>query len=50
VCYSSGFSFDQLLSALPLGVEFVNVAREAGLRTKTVFGSERKNKGNNIAD
>ncbi len=38
------FSFDHLLSALPLSVEFVNVAREAGLRTKTVFGSERKNK------
>src|SRR5258708_12972781 len=38
------FSFDQLASALPLGVEFVNVAREAGLRAKTIFGSERKNK------
>jgi len=37
------FSFDQLVSALPLGVEFVNVAREAGLRAKTIFGSERKN-------
>ena len=22
------------------GVQFVNVAREAGLRTKTIFGSE----------
>ena len=32
------------MSALPLGVEFVNVAREAGLRAKTIFGSERKNK------
>jgi enediyne biosynthesis protein E4 len=38
------FSFDQLASALPLGVQFVNIAREAGLRAKTVFGSEAKNK------
>jgi hypothetical protein len=38
------FSFDQLTGALPLGVQFVNVAREAGLRAKTVFGSENKNK------
>jgi hypothetical protein len=38
------FSFDQLLSGLPLAVQFVNVAREAGLRAKTIFGSERKNK------
>jgi enediyne biosynthesis protein E4 len=37
------FSFDQLLAGVPLGVEFVNVAREAGLRTKTIFGAERKN-------
>ncbi len=27
----------------PLGVTFVNVAREAGLRTKTIYGGERKN-------
>jgi len=40
----SVFTFDQLLPALPLGVQFVNVAREAGLRTKTIFGSEHKNK------
>jgi len=29
---------------LPLGVQFVNVARQAGLHSKTVFGGERKNK------
>ncbi len=28
---------------MPLGVQFVNIAREAGLRSKTIFGSERKN-------
>src|SRR5215472_15434650 len=38
------FTFDQLTAALPLGVQFVNVAREAGLRAKTIFGSEHKNK------
>src|ERR1700730_8638618 len=38
------FSFDQIIAGLPLGVQFVNVAREAGLRAKTIFGSERKNK------
>ncbi len=38
------FSFEQFAHALPLGVEFVNVAREAGLRTPTIFGSEHKNK------
>ncbi|MDP8981253.1 MAG: CRTAC1 family protein [Acidobacteriota bacterium] len=38
------FSFDQLLHGVPLGVKFVNVAREAGLRAKTIFGSEAKNK------
>jgi hypothetical protein len=38
------FSFDQLAPALPLGVQFVNVAREAGLNSKTIFGSENKNK------
>ena len=31
------FSFDQLVLGLPLGVRFVNVAREAGLRSKTNF-------------
>jgi len=38
------FTFDQLAAALPLGVRFVNVAREAGLRSKTIFGSEHRNK------
>jgi hypothetical protein len=38
------FSFDQLVRGLPLGVQFVNIAREAGLRSKTIFGSEAKNK------
>src|ERR1035437_10524373 len=38
------FSFDQLLGAAPLQVQFINVAREAGLRSTTVFGSEHKNK------
>jgi hypothetical protein len=38
------FSFDQLLAGLPLGYQFVNVAREAGLRAKTIFGGENKNR------
>ncbi len=38
------FSFDQLLRGQGLGIEFVNVAREAGLKTKTIYGSERRNK------
>jgi hypothetical protein len=38
------FSFDQLIAGTPLGIQFVNVAREAGLRAKTIFGGERKNK------
>src|SRR5260370_30529159 len=38
------FSFDQLAAGLPLGVQFVNVAREAGLKAKTIFGSERTNR------
>ncbi len=40
----SVFTFDQLVRAAPLGVQFVNVAREAGLRAKAIFGSEHKNK------
>ena len=45
ICGSlSVFTFDQLLRGLPLGVQFVNIAREAGLRSKTIFGSENKNK------
>src|SRR6516225_6983818 len=38
------FSFDQLISGLPLGIQFVNVARKAGLNAKTVFGGEHQNK------
>ena len=38
------FTFDQLVSAERLPVRFVNVAREAGLRTKTIFGSEKNNR------
>ena len=39
------FSFDQIARVLPakdsaLGVQFINVAREAGLNKKTVFGGE----------
>ena len=38
------FSFDQLAGAAQaLDVQFVNIAREAGLRSKTVFGAEKKN-------
>ena len=38
------FSVDQLLQATPLGVQFVNTAREAGLHAKTIFGAESSNK------
>lgn len=38
------FSFNQLVTGLPLPTQFVNVAREAGLHAKTIFGSERTNK------
>src|ERR1700691_5629743 len=38
------FSFDALVSGLPLGVQLVNVAREAGLNARTIFGAEQKNK------
>ncbi len=38
------FSVDQLLSATPLGVQFINVARESGLKHKTIFGDEHKNR------
>ena len=45
LCRTAGvFSFDQLMQAQPLPVSFVNVAREAGLREKTTFGDERKNR------
>jgi hypothetical protein len=38
------FTFDQLLYGLDPGVQFVNVAREAGLRAPTVYGSEKRNR------
>lgn len=38
------FTFDQLLSGQSLDVEFVSIAREAGLKTKTMYGSENRNK------
>jgi hypothetical protein len=38
------FTFDQLIKGAPSGVQFVNVAREAGLRAKTVFGGESRNR------
>jgi enediyne biosynthesis protein E4 len=39
------FSFDQLVTpAEGLDVRFVNIAREAGLHSKTVFGGEKRNR------
>jgi len=38
------FSFDQIVRGQGAGVSFVNVAREAGLKTKTIYGSENRNK------
>ena len=38
------FTIPELLSATPLGVTFKNIARESGLRTKTIFGAEKANK------
>src|SRR5215472_9362428 len=38
------FSFDQLISAANPDVQFVNVAREAGLHAKTIYGSEKRNR------
>jgi hypothetical protein len=38
------FTFDQLLSGQKLPVIFVDVAREAGLRSKNVFGGEKRNR------
>src|SRR4051794_26931081 len=38
------FTLDQLLSATDTDVKFVNIAREAGLRTKTIYGSEKRNR------
>ncbi|NDJ12963.1 MAG: CRTAC1 family protein [Acidobacteriia bacterium] len=48
------FTFDQLLGQVPGststipptpdGIRFINIAREAGLRSKTIYGSEKRNK------
>ena len=38
------FSLDQLLAGSSLGVQFVNVAKQAGLTKKTIFGAEARNK------
>jgi hypothetical protein len=38
------FSFHQLVAGTGLGIQFVNVAHEAGLNAKTIFGAERRNK------
>ncbi len=38
------FSFDQLVRGSGLDLEFVNVARNAGLNAKTTFGSEKTNR------
>jgi enediyne biosynthesis protein E4 len=38
------FAFDDLARGLDLGVQFVNIAREAGLNRKTIYGSELRNK------
>jgi hypothetical protein len=38
------FTLEQLLSGLESDVKFVNIAREAGLRTKTIYGSEKRNR------
>ena len=41
---ASVFTIDQLLTGAGLDVQFVNVARAAGLRSKTIFGRENKNR------
>ncbi len=38
------FTFDQIAWCTALPFQFVNVAREAGLRTKTIFGGEKTNR------
>jgi len=38
------FAFADLARGLNLDVQFVNIAREAGLRAKTIYGSEARNK------
>jgi predicted NUDIX family NTP pyrophosphohydrolase len=41
---ASVFTLDQLLTGQSLNVQFVNVAREAGLNAKTIFGREKANR------
>jgi hypothetical protein len=41
---ASVFTLDGLLMGAPVDAQFVNVAREAGLRSKTIFGRENKNR------
>jgi hypothetical protein len=41
---SAVFTFDQLTAGEPLPLQFVNVARESGLKEKTVFGGENSNR------
>lgn len=41
---ASVFTFDQLARGTGLGFEFKNVARASGLRAKTIFGAEAKNR------
>jgi hypothetical protein len=38
------FAADQLLHGQNLGIQFVNIARESGLKAKTIYGSEARNK------
>ncbi len=45
ICRTAGvFSLEQLLKGTPLGAQFVNVAREAGLRAATIFGGKERNR------
>ena len=45
LCASMGvFSLDQIVKGAGLGVQFVNIAKQAGLRAKTVFGGENRNR------
>jgi enediyne biosynthesis protein E4 len=45
VCASAFvFTLDQLLTGQSLDVQFVNIAREAGLNTRTTFGQEKTNR------
>jgi hypothetical protein len=38
------FPLERMLAGVPLGVEFINVAKNAGLHAKTIFGAEQHNK------